>query len=226
MPDVKRTGSQRPTYDPSCVNVAWRKGHDQGTLKGISHALIAVNQVAVILSQTFDKYSRSRPASTPSYLQKIGHITIQRPKSFDSAPRKRQPLRKIFSLWTSTSELSSTLFAVQVSRISDRAVHIVSKTIVDEITRVSGGFNGARVEILDTYIPQTYVPVAGPISQLYLDFPPIRYLAAKKSIALAKGTSGPGSRGIERYESPNYVTGISAGLLSCFVSLFRRSAWH
>lgn len=212
MPEVKRTEKQTTGYDQSCVNISWRKSQDQGGHTGITQALIAVNQVAVILSQALDKYSHTPSAATLSF-QKIGHVTRQKPNSADSS-RKQHP-RKVFSLWTSKSGSSSTLLAVQVGGISDRAVHVVSKTLVEEIA--SSGTD-AKVEILDTYIPQTYVPSAQPIPQLYLDFPPIRYLATKKSIALSKGASTQSSRGMERYESPNYVTGISAGLLSCLVS--------
>lgn len=212
MPDVKRAEKQSTGYDQSCVNVSWRKGQDQGALKGITQALIAVSQVAVIISQALDKYSHTPSAATASF-QKIGHVTLQKPKPADSS--HRQQSRKVFSLWSSTSGSSSTLLALQVGRISDRAVHVVSQTLVEQI---SSSGTDAKVEILDTYVPQTYVPSAQPISQLYLDFPPIRYLATKKTISPFKGASTQGSRGMERYESPNYVTGISAGLLNYLVS--------
>lgn len=222
MPDITRSGKQSTGYDESCVDMEWRKGQDRGVFADISQALIVVNQVAVILTQALDKYSQA-PSLTTASFQKVGHVTLQKPKSAVSSDERRP--RRVFSLWTSTSGPSTTLLAVQVGRIADRAIHIVSKTLIDQI---AGASPDVKVEILDTYIPQTYVPSSQPVSQLYLDYPPIRYLATKKSIAPSRGdsTASSSEKRVERYESPNYVIGISAGLLNCLVRFSAHRLCH
>jgi len=222
LPDVKGVNDRPANYDQSCVQFKWRKGQEEA-LTGTAHVLIAVNQVAVVLSQALGGHSKANTGVKTS-LQKIGHVTLRKPNTSSSSSSKKT-IRKIFALWSISTDSSSppTLLAVQVSKVSDRAVHVVSKALVEATITATGTSNG-KVEVLDTYIPQTYVPASAPISQLYLDFPPVRYLTTKKSASVSKEVQPHviGSRGLEKYESPNYVIGLGAGLLSCLVSRFTR----
>lgn len=217
MPDVK-TAKQVPAYDEESVKISWRKGSDETTLNGVTNNLIAVNQVALVLSQALE--NPRNPSSGPSSMNKIGYVTLQQPTQNRVGTKPRYSSRRIFTLWTTASDSTTTsprtLLAVQIGQVSDRAVHVVSQALVNTTTKGEG--TSTTVAIVDTYIPQTYVPSAQPESRLYLDTPPVRFLKANKTMSLVSNER------IEKFESPNYVTGISAGLLTSAVSRLQHSA--
>jgi hypothetical protein len=215
MPDL--TKKEEASYNDTNVEVVWRKGNDVDGLKQCEHVVIAVNQVAVILSQALGDTSKPQ-----SLLQKVGHVVLQSPRIPKSTSQRRKS-RKVFALWSIKGQgsTSHTLLAIQVGRISDRAVHFVSKRLVEEVTTGSATVlaDAKDVKILDSYIPQTYVDFGQ--SSTGSDFPPIRYLVTRKSQKFVEDetTRLPSLRQLSKYESPNYVTGIGAGLLTCLVSM-------
>ncbi|GHJ85083.1 hypothetical protein NliqN6_1485 [Naganishia liquefaciens] len=203
LPNVK-TARKLPIYGEQDVKILWRKVHDAGTLDRVTKTLVAVNQVAIVLSQALEN-PRNRSAESHSMI-KVGYVTLQQP-TISRNDKKSQPSpRKVFALWLNPST-TSIIMAIQVGRVSDRAVHIVCEALTEVVTRQNDAER--TLAILDTYIPQTYVPSMRPEARLYLDTPPIRLLSAKKSTSVIQ------REGIEKFESPNYVTGISAGMLAC-----------
>ncbi|KAJ9111738.1 hypothetical protein QFC19_001100 [Naganishia cerealis] len=212
MPDLTR--KQDASYSESDVGVAWRKGIDADGVKQCGRVLIAVNQIAVVLSQAVSSLSKSH-----SPLQKVGHVVIRRPRASNSSSSGKRSLRKVFALWSITPQgpTPHTLLAIQVGRVSDRAVHFVSAKLVQEVISgaVGDATNKQDVKVLDSYIPQTYVDFAQ--SSIHSDFPPIRYLALRQSYASVEeeNTHPSSRRGLAKYRSPNYVTGVGAGLLTC-----------
>lgn len=210
MPDIKT--AQTATYDQGSVKITWRKGHDESTLEGVKRTLIAVNQVGLVLSHALEK--PRNPSAKTQAMEKVGYVTLQRLNSSSDGSKQRRSPHKAFTLWIiasdSTSTSPRTLLAVHVGRVSDRAVHIVSDALV-KTTTPKGNISDIAVVILDTYIPQTYVSSAQPESRLYLDTPPVRFLKAKNTSSIAP------SEGIDKFESPNYMTGISARLLASSV---------
>ena len=208
MPDVK-AARPTPAYEEQSVKISWRKGHSADTVNGATKTLIVVNQVALALSQVLE-YPR-KTSSKNQDMVKVGYVTLQQPSPGSiEAKHRRSPL-KVFALWISASTTSRILLAIQVGRVSDRAVHVVARALTETITHQNEGASETFL-VLDTYIPQTYVPSARPEARLYLDTPPVRFLSNKKTASVVA------SEGIEKFDSPNYVTGISAGVLACSVS--------
>ncbi|KAJ9121755.1 hypothetical protein QFC22_002376 [Naganishia vaughanmartiniae] len=213
MPDLSK--KETASYNDSDAEIMWRRGSDANALTQCGHVVIAVNHTAVILSQAFGNSSKA-----PASLQKVGHVVLQSPRSSKSTSRSRKP-RKVFALWSIIPQGSTpyTLLAIQVARISDRAVYFVAKRLVTELTcpTTSASTKEKDVKILDSYIPQTYVDATQ--SSMSSDYPPIRYLATRKSQKYTADEVARDSSSSElaRYESPNYVTGIGAGLLTCLM---------
>lgn len=220
MPDLSQ--KEEAGYSHNNVDVVWRKGIDAEGLKLSERVIIAVNQVAVILSQGLENLSKQQPS-----LQKVGHVVLQSPNTSKSTSSSRKP-RKVFALWLVTPQgsTSRTLLAIQVGRVSDRAVHFVSQRLVEEAASgtLSASTKEKDVRILDSYIPQTYVDFNQ--SSTGTDFPPIRYLVTRKSHKFVQdvATQHPSRKELAKYESPNYVTGIGAGLLTCLVSMLPLSS--
>lgn len=208
MPDVK-AARPTPAYGEQSATITWRKGHSTDTVNGVTKTLIAVNQVALVLSRALEH--PRKPSAQVQEMVKVGYVTLQQPNSGSDESKHRRSPRKVFSLWISGSASARTLLAIQVGRVFDRAVHIVSKALTETITHQEDGDSETFV-ILDTYIPQTYVPSTRPDTRLYLDNPPVRFLSAKKKASVVA------DEGIEKFESPNYVTGMGAGVLPCSVS--------
>ncbi|KAJ9102562.1 hypothetical protein QFC21_002963 [Naganishia friedmannii] len=215
MPDLSKNVDA--SYSDNDVEVVWRKGIDAEGLSKTEQVVIAVNQVAVILSQAFG----NPPTPQPS-LRKVGHVVLQSPDKSKSTSRSKKP-RKVFALWSITPQGSTlhTLLAVQVGPVSDRAIYFVSKRLVEEVTSraTSATTKEKDVRILDSYIPQTYVDsTQGSTGSGY---PPIRYLVTRKSQKFVQDAAAQHSsrRELANYVSPNYVTGIGAGLLTCLMAV-------